>query len=70
MVPSQSFLGALINNGTDDVIDMNLKIWVPKCKVQMVLSMIEIKEYLQTPTEQRYIWFLKNTDFWSNFIMV
>ena len=55
MVPSQSFLGALINNGTDDVIDMNLKIRVPKCKVQMVLSMIEIKEYLQTPTQQRYI---------------
>ena len=55
MVPSQSFLGALINNGTDDVIDMNLKIRVPKCKVQMVLSMIEIKDYLQTPTEQRYL---------------
>ena len=63
MVPSFSFLDTLINNGIDDVIDMYLKIGVPKCKLQMVFSLFEMKVYFQTPTEQRYKLFFKNTDF-------
>ena len=74
MVLSQSFLSIHINNGIDDVIDINLKFTVLKCKLQMVFSLIEIKEYFQRKTHRIIFlvtwytsewWFLRFTSKWS-----
>ena len=74
MVLSQSFLSIHINNGIDDVIDINLKFTVLKCKLQMVFPLIEIKEYFQRKTHRIIFlvtwytsewWFLRFTSKWS-----
>ena len=54
MVPSFRFYDTRMKDGIDDVIGMNFKFRLPKCNLQIVVSLIEIKDYFQTPTEPRY----------------